>query len=281
MKRLGQAWDSGGSMRAAATYPHPAASRPPSPASQAGEGLSARQVSSPRLAAWRRAPSPARKERVRVSRGVCRSLPVKSASRLGETALQLPPNAGLDEGLRESAWRDAGHPDRREILCPADAAPLHQDLYRLADLGAEMARPGLVRGAAQPRRAFTADVAWDLRHALGRRSRPRRERKDMGPRQPAFFDEAQRALEHRFRLGRKADDEIRRKGRFRTAQADILAEADRVPSRMPAFHALQDHVVARLQRQMEMRHQPLLLGDGSNEIGVDLDRVDRGEAEPL
>src|SRR5579863_8749706 len=58
-----------------------------------------------------------------VSRSVCRSLPVKSASRLGETALQLPPIAGLDEGLRESAWRDAGHPDRREIHRPADAAP--------------------------------------------------------------------------------------------------------------------------------------------------------------
>jgi hypothetical protein len=48
--------------------------------------------------------------------------------------------------------------------------------------------------------------------------------------------------------------------------AEARAEAfDRVGARMPALHALQDHVVAGLKRQMQMRHQPLLLGEISVE----------------
>ena len=43
--------------------------------------------------------------------------------------------------------------------------------------------------------------------------------------------------------------------------ADLGDERERVGAQMPALHALQDHVVARLQRQMQMRHQPLLLAD--------------------
>ena len=57
-----------------------------------------------------------------------------------------------------------------------------------------------------------------------------------------------------------------------------VAERDRVVARMPALHALQDHVVAGLQRQMQMRHQPRLVGDGVEQIGVGLDRIDGGDA---
>ena len=46
---------------------------------------------------------------------------------------------------------------------------------------------------------------------------------------------------------------------------------------MAPLHALQGQVVAGLQRQMEMRHQPLLLGDRRHQRGIGLDRVDRGE----
>ena len=50
---------------------------------------------------------------------------------------------------------------------------------------------------------------------------------------------------------------------------------------MPPFHALQNHVVAGLQRQMQMRHQPRIVGDGVEQIGIGLDRIDRGNAQPL
>ena len=61
----------------------------------------------------------------------------------------------------------------------------------------------------------------------------------------------------------------------------VSVNADRIAARMAPLHALQDHVVARLQRQMEVRHEPLLLGDRADQRVVGLDRIDRGEAQPL
>ena len=48
----------------------------------------------------------------------------------------------------------------------------------------------------------------------------------------------------------------------RPEAADLFGEADRVGAAVPALHALQDQVVAVLQRQMEVGHQPRLVGDG-------------------
>src|SRR3546814_6855779 len=42
-------------------------------------------------------------------------------------------------------------------------------------------------------------------------------------------------------------------------------EADSVRAAVAPFHALQDHVVARLQRQMQMRHHARLAGDRLDE----------------
>ena len=47
-----------------------------------------------------------------------------------------------------------------------------------------------------------------------------------------------------------------------------------------ALHPLQDHVVAGLQRQVQVRHQPRLAGDRLDQPRVGLDRVDRGEPQP-
>ena len=58
-------------------------------------------------------------------------------------------------------------------------------------------------------------------------------------------------------------------------------ERDRVGARMAALHALEDQVVAVLQREMQMRHQPRLVGDRVEQVGVGLDRVDRRDAQPL
>ena len=41
-----------------------------------------------------------------------------------------------------------------------------------------------------------------------------------------------------------------------------------------ALHALEDQVVAGLQREMQVRHQPRLLGEGVDQVRVDLDAVD-------
>jgi hypothetical protein len=59
-----------------------------------------------------------------------------------------------------------------------------------------------------------------------------------------------------------------------------------VIAQVPPLHALEDHVVAGLQRQMQMRHQPFFRCDDVEQIAVGLDRIDRrrrnraGRAEP-
>ena len=57
--------------------------------------------------------------------------------------------------------------------------------------------------------------------------------------------------------------------------------AHRVGAAVAALHALEDHVVAGLQRQMEMRHQPRLAGDQLEQGVVDLDAVERRQAQAL
>ena len=54
-----------------------------------------------------------------------------------------------------------------------------------------------------------------------------------------------------------------------------------VVAQMAALHALEHHVVAGLQGEMQMRHQPGLAGDRVEKVVVRLDRVDGGEAQPL
>jgi hypothetical protein len=52
-------------------------------------------------------------------------------------------------------------------------------------------------------------------------------------------------------------------------------------AQMAALHPLQDHVVTGLQRQMEMRHQTVIVRDHLHQILIRLDGVDRGQAQPL
>ena len=88
-------------------------------------------------------------------------------------------------------------PHRRELLGAADAAALGQHAAARADLAVEMAAQRRLALLAQAPGALLDDVARDLRHARGRRAGPRRERKDVQLRQPAFVDQIERAREHR------------------------------------------------------------------------------------
>ena len=97
--------------------------------------------------------------------------------------------------------------------------------------------------------------------------------------QSSTIDEA--VLEHRLALGREAGDEIGAEDDVGAQAADVGGEAHGVGAQMPALHALEDHVVAVLEREMEMRHQPLLLGDGAHQLVVHLDRIDGGKAQAL
>ena len=100
-------------------------------------------------------------------------------------------------------------------------------------------------------------------------------------RQPAFVDQIERAGEHRLGLGREAGDDVAAEGHVRPQPPHLIAEGDGVGARVAALHALEDHVVAGLQRQMQMRHQPGVVGQRVEQIGVGLDRIDRGQPQPL
>jgi hypothetical protein len=72
----------------------------------------------------------------------------------------------------------------------------------------------------------------------------------------AFLNQVERAAKHRFGLGRKPGDEIRAERHIRAHPPDLFAEADRIRAQMPALHALENQVVAGLEREMQVRHQP-------------------------
>ena len=134
---------------------------------------------------------------------------------------------------------------------------------------------------AQPARAILDDIARDLRHPRRRRAGPRRERKHVKLRQAALVDQVERAREHVFGLGRKARNDVAAERHVGPQPPHLLAERNGVGARMPALHALEDQVVAGLQRQMQMRHQPRLIGERVEQVGVGLDRIDRGQSQPL
>ena len=66
---------------------------------------------------------------------------------------------------------------------------------------------------------------------------------------------------HLFSFGGKSGDKVGADRRIRPRGLDPLDRAHRVGAAVAALHPLQDHVVAGLKRQMEMRHQPRLAGD--------------------
>ena len=88
----------------------------------------------------------------------------------------------------------------------------------------------------------------------------------------AFLDQILRAREHLFGLGRKAGDDVGAERDVRPQPPHLRAELNRIVARMPPLHPLQDQIVAGLQRQMQMRHQPLVVRDHVEQIAIDLDR---------
>ena len=51
----------------------------------------------------------------------------------------------------------------------------------------------------------------------------------------------------------------------------LFGEADGIVAQMPPFHPLEDHIVAVLQGQVQMRHQARFGRDGLHQVLVHLD----------
>ena len=87
----------------------------------------------------------------------------------------------------------------------------------------------------------------------------------------ALLHQILRTREHLLGLGRKARDDIGAERDVRPQPPHLRAEIDGVVARMPPLHPLQNQIVARLQRQMQMRHQPLVIRDHVEQIAIGLD----------
>ena len=117
-----------------------------------------------------------------------------------------------------------------------------------ADLPPEMPCKRRLAFLAQPAGALFDDSALELRHPGRRRAGPWGERKHVQLRQPACIDEVERASEHLLRLGRETGDDVGAESNVGTKLPHVGAKSDGILARMPPLHALEDEIVARLQR---------------------------------
>ncbi len=92
--------------------------------------------------------------------------------------------------------------------------------------------------------------------------------------QAAFLDDLHRVLEHVLGFGWKAGDDIRAEHDIGAQRTHGFAKANGIVAQMAAFHAFQDHVVTRLQGQVQMRHQPFFIGNGVHQVVIRLDGID-------
>ena len=173
------------------------------------------------------------------------------------------------DNIARNSWNGQQH--RRELLGTADAAAFGQHQPVRANLRIEVAAQRGRALFAQAAGAVFDCHAGHLRHAGRRRAGPRRKRKNVQTRKTAFVDEIERTREHVVGFGRKAGDHIGAEGDIRPQPPHLVAERDGLAAGMAPLHALQNEIVAGLQGQMQMRHQPRLIGDGVEQIGVSLD----------
>ena len=83
-------------------------------------------------------------------------------------------------------------------------------------------------------------------------------------------------------LGREADDHVAVDRDARDGRPDVGRRPRVVGRVVAAAHPVEHAVVARLERQVEVRHRPRrAVGPDPEQLVVDVLRLDRREAEPL
>ena len=137
----------------------------------------------------------------------------------------------------------------------------------------------LVRLGTEPGGAVLDHGAIKLRHARSRCAGARRVGENMQIGEPTLVHEPDRVLEHGFGLGRETGDHVGPEGDFGPGRLQAFAQGDGVVAQMAALHALEDHVVAGLQGEVQIGRDPGLAGNGFEQRFVDLDRIDRGQTQ--
>ena len=166
-----------------------------------------------------------------------------------------------------------------ELLGPAKTRAFGQHAMGLADLGVQVAAQGRVPRRPQPRGPVADRGTGHGGHARRGRALARRIGEDMQEGQAAILNQLQRIVEHLLGFGRKAGDDVGAEDHVGTQPPRLLAEGDGIVAQMAALHPLQDHVVTRLQRQVQMRHQARFRRDGQHQVVVGFDRIDAADAQ--
>src|SRR6267154_2057329 len=157
----------------------------------------------------------------------------------------MPGNYNIDD---QAGRKRLAQPHRRELWRAADAVQFRQQAATRTHFPIKMTRKCRRALLAQPARPFLNRAVRDLRHARSRRAGPRRIGKHMQISEPAFVDKIERASEHRFGLGREARDDVAAEYHVGPQPPHLVAKRDRFRARVPPLHALEDEIVARLQR---------------------------------
>src|SRR5208337_1195221 len=150
--------------------------------------------------------------------------------------------------------------DFSEARGTAHALALHEHLENFALLGLKMDAQAFRCFSAQARSALFHKRTVELGHACRRCLWPRREGKDMHKAQPALVREPQRVCKHGFVLCREASNQVCSEYHIRAQFPYGLTKLNYILTRVPAFHALQDQVVARLKREVKVGHEALFFG---------------------
>src|SRR6476660_5959561 len=74
-------------------------------------------------------------------------------------------------------------------------------------------------------------------------------------------------------------DDISAECNIRPQMSNVLAERDSLSVTMAPLHTLENEIVSRLERKMQMRHQPWLVCQRIDEIGIDFHGINRGQPQ--
>jgi len=119
-----------------------------------------------------------------------------------------------------------------------------------------MPRQRRIAGGAQGGGARLDHLALHGRHPGGRGAGAGAVREDVQERQPRLVHQRRGIGEHLVRLGREAGDQVSAEGHIRAHGAHVGDQLQGGGAAVPPLHPLQDHVVARLQGEVQVGHQP-------------------------
>src|SRR5438270_10186599 len=156
-----------------------------------------------------------------------------------------------------------------------DAGTFNEDRLHRAYKIVEPVSSSACSSVAQARGASLHQLARQLGHSARRCVRARRKGEDVSGDDIAVVEHSQTVECHFLSFGRKPGYEVGANGGVRAGSLDPFNAAYGVGTAVAPLHALQDHVVASLERQMEVRHQAQLASNQLEQSVVDLDAVER------